>query len=79
MARPAGGGHLTCESCQSIDVREWGSPGTSAPQPTVLMVLVTWRRAFRQHRRADRVRNRALRGGPELSVAWLKWQPVGIS
>jgi 2-polyprenyl-6-methoxyphenol hydroxylase-like FAD-dependent oxidoreductase len=45
-----------------IDLRElpvdrrarMGSPGISAAQPTVLMVVVPWRCAFRQHQRADR-------------------------
>ncbi len=41
MARPAGDGRLTCESCQSIDVREWAR-WLSAPGSTVLMVVVTW-------------------------------------
>jgi len=31
MARPAGDGRLTCESCQSIDVREWARRGCLRP------------------------------------------------
>src|SRR5258706_21719 len=31
MARPAGDGRLTCESCQSIDVREWARRGYLRP------------------------------------------------
>jgi hypothetical protein len=31
MARPAGGGRLTCESCPSIDVREWARQGRLRP------------------------------------------------
>jgi hypothetical protein len=31
MARPAGGGRLTCESCPSIDVREWARRGCLRP------------------------------------------------
>jgi hypothetical protein len=31
MARPAGGGRLTCESCRSIDLREWARRGYLRP------------------------------------------------
>jgi hypothetical protein len=31
MARPAGDGRLTCESCRSIDVREWARRGYLRP------------------------------------------------
>jgi hypothetical protein len=56
-----------------------GSPGMSAPQPTVLMVVVPWWRALRQHHRADRAspvpgevvlsfRSRASAGGRSRSL-----------
>jgi hypothetical protein len=36
MARPAGGGRLTCESCRSIDVREWARRGYLRPHQVFL-------------------------------------------
>jgi hypothetical protein len=36
MARPAGGGPLTCESCRSIDVREWARRGYLRPHQPFL-------------------------------------------
>jgi hypothetical protein len=36
MARPAGGGRLTCESCRSIDVREWARRGYLRPHQPFL-------------------------------------------
>ena len=41
MARPAGDGRLTCESCRSIDVREWARRGYLRPHQ---LFLWSWTR-----------------------------------